>query len=77
MVDKEWLAWQAIADQLYKHRVPGDAQNVKPYPNLTNEHFFFIFFSSSTTAEVNKAGYIMKLSWDQEIQEVMTCEELK
>ena len=49
------LAWQAIADWLYQHCVPGDAQNVKRYPNLTNEHFFF-FFGSWATAEVNKAG---------------------
>ena len=39
---KDWLAWQAIADWLYQHRVPGDAQNVKRYLNLTNEHFSFL-----------------------------------
>jgi len=54
------LARQAIASWLHQHRVPGNAQNVKRYPNWTNEHFF-LFLAVGTNAEVNKEVYIMKL----------------
>ena len=58
LIRNSWLGKRlAIANRLYKHNAPGEAQNIKRCPiGQMNT----VFLAVGTTAEVNKEVYILK-----------------